>query len=383
MRIGIFSESYEPVLNGVAVSVATLSRELKSLGHRVYVFAPAYPGYHEADRDVFRFPSVRTLVAPDYPLAFPYMSGLRSRVEALKLDVIHTHTPFMLGLLGLGLGRRLGIPVVSTNHTQYAEYVHYFPLAPRRVSRAFVIGLMRRYYSACDSIVVPSKAMAEMLRSHGVSVPIHVVATGNSLDVTRDPAFRETIRREYNLPLDAMVLIYVGRLAREKNLSLLLDAFNRLSAIHQELRLILVGGGPYRAWLKRRVKQRGLADKVVFTGLVPRERVGQMYCVGDIFVFPSTTESQGLVLCEALKAGLPCVAVRAGGSPEMLREGEDSLLTEDDVDDFTAKIQRLLEDKALREHLSAGAIENSSRFCTNDMAVRMIDVYESVCRRQP
>ncbi len=383
MRIGIFSESYEPVLNGVAVSVATLCRGLKRIGHFVYVFAPAYPGHLDPDDSVFRFPSIRTPVARDYPLALPYMPALKSRVRALQLDVIHTQTPFMLGLLGLRLGRQLEVPVVSTSHTQYTEYVHYFPFAPKRLSRAFVVGLMRRYYSACDSVVAPSKAMAQMLRSHGIDAPIHVVATGNSLNVTRDMAVREAIRREYSVPTDATVLLYVGRLAKEKNLFLLLDAFDRLAKTHPQIHLMLVGGGPDQAKFKRCVKGRGYAGRVVLTGQLPRKQVGRTYCAGDIFVFPSTTETQGLVLCEALQAGLPCVAVRAGGSPETLCEGDDSLLSDNNVEDFTCKIRRLLDDDALRRRLSARAVENSSRFSTDDMAVGMIDVYESVCKRQP
>ena len=380
MRIGIFSESYEPVLNGVTVSILTLTRELRNLGHETYVFAPGYRGHKDIENEVIRFPSVRTWFARDYPLAIPYLPRLVQKVDRLGLDIIHTHTPFMLGWLGLRLARRLGIPIISTNHTLYTEYVHYFPLAPRAATRSFIIGLMRRYYNRCDGVVVPSSAAGEILRGYGVRKPTHVIPTGISLDTSRDPEARSRIRRDYSIPADARVLLYVGRLAREKNLGLLLQSFERLASRHDDLYLMIVGGGPYKARCSSMASQLESAQRIVFTGSIPREKVAKYYSAGDLFSYPSTTETQGIVICEALGAGLPCVVANGGGAPEMVVDGEDGLLTEDDVDDFTDKIDLLLTDHELMERFSARAVGNFARFSIRGMATRMLKVYESVLK---
>ena len=381
MRIGIFSESYDPVVNGVTVSILTLTKELKKLGHEIYVFAPGYRGHKDVENEVLRFPSVRTWFAPDYPLAIPYLPRLTQRVKRLNLDIIHTHTPFMMGWLGLRLARRLGIPIVSTNHTQYTEYAHYFTLAPRAATRAAIIGHLRRYYNRCDAVVVPSSPITALLKEYGVRTPTHVIPTGNTLDTAMDREARSRIRNEYGIPEDARVMLYVGRLAREKNLGLLLEAFDRLSRKHDDLRLFVVGGGPFESECREIASRLGCCRRVVFTGSVPREKVAKYYSAGDLFTFPSVTETQGLVIGEALGAGLPCVAVNAGGAPEMVVEGEDSLLAENDIEDFTAKIDRLLCDCELMRKLSVKAVENAARFSPHGMALRMLEVYETVVGR--
>ena len=378
MKIGIFSESYEPVLNGVTVSIVTLTRELKKLGHEICVFAPAYRGHTDVENETIRFPSVRTWVAREYPLAIPYLPRLVQRVQALELDIIHTHTPFMLGWLGLRLAKRLRIPVISTNHTLYTEYAHYFPLAPLAATRSFIVGMLRRYYNRCDGVVVPSGPAADILRGYGVRTPVYVIPTGVALDTSRDEQARARIREEYGIPADARVLLYVGRLAREKNLGLLFESFDRLAGRHDDIYLLIVGGGPYEAGCRAMAAKLEHAERVAFTGYIPREKVAKYYSAGDLFTFPSTTETQGVVICEALGAGLPCVAVNAGGSPEMVVGGEDGLLTEDDVDDFTAKIDLLLTDRGLMEAFSKRAIINATRFCPRSMAEKALEVYESV-----
>jgi len=377
LRIAIFSESFEPVLNGVTTSIQTLRDALRDHGHEVLVFAPGFRGYRDDDPEVFRFPSFRPPTARDYPLALPWKRGLISLVRELKPDIIHTQTPFMLGWTGLRIGRRLGIPVVSTNHTQYAEYTHYFPFAPVSWSRAAVIAMLRRYYNACDLVVTPSQANKDILISYGVRPDIRVIPTANSLDIPRTPGVREEVRREWGVPADAIVLLFVGRLAREKNMTLLLDGLSRLSAEHDDLRLVVVGGGPYEEHLAREIENRDLSDRVVMTGSVPREMVGRVYCGGDLFVFPSTTDTQGLVLVEALAAGLPCIAVNAGGSPEMLRDGDDGFLCDNDAADFAAKVEALANSDDLRRTFSDRAIENSRRFGSQEMVRLMLAAYDA------
>lgn len=377
MRIGIFSESYEPLLNGVAVSVGTLSRELRQLGHDVFIFAPAYEGYEDQSENVVRFPSRRTMFERDYPVPIPFVRGVTRQIGDLHLDVIHTQTPWILGWMGFVIARRLNLPIVSTNHTLYAEYVHYFTIAPIAVARSFTIGMMKRYYNACSGVVVPSNATSDILRGYGVTTPTFTIPTGNSLDTSRDEQARDAIRNEHGIEPGQKVLIYVGRFAREKNLELLLKSFERISAQHKDVVLLMVGGGPFEEECRKLASELKANDRVIFTGAVPRQKVAKYYSAGDLFVFPSLTETQGLVLGEALQSGLPCVAVNSGGSPEMLMNGEDSMLSVNSVDDFTLKIDTFLSDQALMSRFSARAVENAVRFSPRGMATKMLEVYES------
>jgi len=379
MRIAIFSESFAPLLNGVAVSVCTLTEELERSGHDVYVFAPGIRGNSEENDKLIRFPSFTTWFEPDYPITVPFRPGITELVRKLDLDIIHTQTPWALGWLGLRIARRLGLPIVSTNHTQYTKYAHYFPLAPRAITSAFIAGNMRRYYNRCDSVVVPSNVVGEMLQEYGVRTPIRTIQTGNALNTFRDETARADIRSHHNIGPNDKVLLYVGRLAKEKNLQLLLHSFDRVASRFPDTVLLIAGGGPFESACRKMAAGLNSGRKVIFTGALPREVVAKYYSAGDIFVFPSTTETQGLVLSEALMSGLPCVAVNAGGGPEVLTNGDDSLLTEDRIDDFTAKIELLLTDKDLRERLSIRATQNAERFAPSNMATRMLDFYGSAC----
>lgn len=383
MRIAIFSESFEPFINGVTTSIQTLRPALREQGHETFVFAPRFSGHADTDPCVFRFPSFRPPTFREYPLALPFRRGIGSLLTALDIDVIHTQTPFTLGWLGLRLGRRLGIPVVSTNHTQYAEYTHYLPVVPVGWSRAALIAMLRRYYRACDLVLTPSEANRQILLSYGVRREIRVVPTGQALDIARDARIRESVRKGWGVPPEAPVLLFVGRLAKEKNLGLALDSLARVVRDHPSVRQVFVGGGPYEEELKREAARRGLSKHVIVPGAVPREEVGRVYCGGDIFVFPSMTETQGLVLGEALAAGLPCVAVDAGGSPEMVRHEDDSFLCGNDAREFASRIGLLLSDADLRRRFSERAVENSRRFRPEQMALSMLDAYDSVLRRFP
>lgn len=378
MRVGIFSESYAPVVNGVTVSILTLTRELKKMGHEVTVFAPKYPGHTDVENECIRFPSIRPPGVADYPLAIPCIPGLKRKVRDLRLDIIHTHTPFTLGWLGLRLGRSLGIPVISTNHTYYVEYAHYFPLAPQNVTRSFLVGMMRRYYNRCGGVIVPSTPFSDLLKSYGITRPIYVIPTGNSLETSSDPAAKARIRSEFGVPAEAMVLIYVGRLAREKNLDLLFDVFARVAKKYPDVWLMMVGDGPSLPECRQMARKTGVEERIVFTGRIPREAVAPYYSAGDIFAFPSVTETQGLVLGEALQAGLPCVAVNAGGSAEMLRDGEDSLLCSNDLADFGGNIERLLTDPQLMDRLSGNAARSAERFSPRAMGRSVVEAYRSV-----
>ncbi len=373
MRVAIFSESYEPIVNGVSVSVATLRDGMRSRGHDVFVFAPNYPG-HDDDEFTFRFPSRMSRFAPGYPLPVPFSPEIRDEFDRIAPDIVHTHTPFLLGLTGLRWARRAKISIVSTNHTRYTEYAHYLPWMPKIVTRSILIRHMKSYYSQCDAVVVPSRVVEEELLRYGVKNNIHVIGSGiHPVTMTPGP----DARRSLGLPEDAFVIMYAGRIAIEKNLALLLRAFKIVQRRHPNTHLVIAGSGPYLDGCREHAETLGISQSTTFVGMLSREQLDTAYRVADLFAFPSMTETQGLVVCEAITAGLPCVAVRAGANPEVLEDGVDSILTENSVRAFAKAICSTIGDTDLRDRLAAGAAHNSKRFSIDAMTDRFERLYRS------
>ena len=387
MRIAIFTESYEPIVNGVSVCVSTLRDGLTARGHEVYVFAPAYRGYKDESERVFRLPARHTFLMPDYPFPIPFAPQTRRLFAKLKPDIVHTQTPFLLGVLGARWARRYGVPFVSTNHTLYTEYAHYVPIRPKALTKWFLARLMRWYYSGADAVVVPSQPVAKILRGYGVKTRIEVIKTGIEPVPTPTPLQREAVRRRYLPAADVedgraepngFLLLYVGRIAREKNLRMLLRAFAAVAPTHPSARLLLVGGGPALAETKAFAASLGLGERVEFAGMLGRREIDPIYGAADVFVFPSTTETQGIAICEALSAGLPVVAVNAGGIPENLQHGVDGFLTNDDPAEFAERVEYLLDHSAERAAMSARARANAAAFSIERMVDHFERFYESV-----
>jgi glycosyltransferase involved in cell wall biosynthesis len=389
LRVGLFTESYDPVINGVSTSVRTLAVELTGQGHEPVLVAPRFPGFTDRGGDgwpVLRMPSWRTAFNPDNPFVFPPVPGAPSPpvVRGERFDVVHTQQPFGLGLHGRHVASRLGVPLVSTFHTLYHEYTHYFPVLPAPVSRRLLAVHVRNYYNRCAAVVVPSRAAGRILERLGVNGRrLRVVPTGVPPAETIVPGLVEETRRRFSLPETAPVLLYVGRLAREKNLTLVVDAFARLQARHREAEggarpvLLLAGSGPYAEACRRIVEAAGLAPWVRFAGFLNRGQLAPVYAASTLFVFPSPTETQGVVLSEAQSFGLPCVVAEGGGAPEFVRHGVDALVVpSDDPEAFCAAVSGLLEDAGKRQVMGAAARSSPLRPTPAAMARQMVAVYE-------
>lgn len=374
MRIAVFTESYEPVINGVSVFVATLRDGLKSCGHEVLVFAPKFTGHKDTSK-VHRFPSSVSRFAPGYPIPIPFSPKIRDAFDEFRPDVVHTQTPFILGTVGLRWARRFDIPVVSTNHTLYTEYTHYVPVVPQMMTKTAVIQRMKWYYSQCNAVVVPSSPVESVLREYGVETPIEIIKTG--VEVSKED-HRERIRHQFGIDEKAFVLLYVGRVAKEKNLSLLLRTFKNVRRKFANAVLMIVGSGPDEDECRSEAWGLGIEDGVIFTGMQSHDEVIRMYGAADAFVFPSVTETQGLSVCEAIRAGLPCIAVRAAATPEVVSDEVDGLLTENTVESFADGIIQMIANPVLRKQLSDGAIKNAERFSPETMTAHFEKFYQSI-----
>jgi 1,2-diacylglycerol 3-alpha-glucosyltransferase len=380
LRIGMFSESFHPVQNGVTTSVRTLVAELRRQGHHVWVFAPEHQNQPEHETNVVRFPSFVTHLNPEYPLAYPFLPRLRlgSHVERLKLDVIHTHTPFVLGLAGADLAIRRGIPLISTFHTLYSEYSHYISFLPEALTQGLLEAFLPWYYNRCATVICPSKTAADHLKSGGVDRPVEIIPTGIPIPPkdTVDAASRMGVRARLGVTADVPLLLYAGRLAPEKQIAWLLDTFVHIRESVPTAILAIAGGGPLLETLIQHAGSIGIEESTRFLGPVPRYEMDAVYAAADLFVFPSPSETQGLVIGEARAAGTPAVVIDSGGAPETVRHGVDGFrIAPSDQDGFAACVVRILRDRDLLARLSKTAGETAGDQTPERMAARILAIY--------
>jgi 1,2-diacylglycerol 3-alpha-glucosyltransferase len=378
MRVGIFTESYPPLINGVSTSVQTLTAQLEQAGHDVFVFTSRYPQYQDERPGVFRYPSVNALVEPDYVVPVPFSPQITRTISTLNLDIVHSQSPFFLGLVARRTARALNLPHIATNHTLYTEYAHYLPLPTVGVTRQLLVRWMRRFYNSCDHVLAPSELTRRVLRDHcGVETPITVVPTAipASPYVLARPA--ET-RQEFGLPPDARILLYVGRLAPEKNLDLLLRAFALVMGKTNDTYLVLAGSGKSRRALEHHAQALGIHRRTRFAGFLSRTKLEPLYQSSELFLFPSKTETQGLAVGEALAAGLPCVVVNVGGAPEAIRDGIDGFLVEDHAEAMAARALELLADPARHRRMAEDARRGAAARVPEAVGGRIISLYEEL-----
>lgn len=382
MRIGVFTDSWKPYTSGVVRSIETFVDELEGLGHEVHIFAPGYPRHTRREGNVYRFVSLPALTNPGFRLGIPVSPRLRTTAAQLGLDVVHVHAPFLLGQLGARLARRLGLPLVFTYHTLYHRYAHYVPL-PRGISEQVALRWSRDFSNRCDLVIAPTSGVRDFLGDLGVTAPVEVVPTGIYPERFRqgDPAW---LGRTFGLG-PGPVLLYVGRLAREKNLPFLLRVLRRVRREFPGVRLVLVGDGPERAELREAAARLSLSSAVVFAGQRQDRELAHCYAGADLFTFPSVTETQGIVLVEAQAAGLPAVAIRAVGTADMVVDGRDGFLCEASEAAFAGAVLRLLRDRELRAAMARAAWTKADGLAAPLMARRLADLYRRVAgeRRRP
>ncbi len=379
MKIGIFTDSYLPYTSGVVRSIQTFTAELTTLGHEVYIFAPSYKNCDNESR-VFRFASIPSPTNPDFSLAVPFSLKLKPVIKKLELDLIHVHSPFLLGRVGARYARKLGVPLVFTYHTLYDQYVHYLPFA-KTFSRELAQRISRDFCNQCDLVIVPTDIVGDYLHDIGVLTSVNSVPTGIKIS-DYQKGDRSWLRRQYMVKPDDKVLLFVGRLGKEKNIFFLMESFKILNNSMGNTVLVLVGGGPEEEELRDKAVELGIEKRVIFTGTLSPEDVINCYASASLFVFPSVTETQGIVIAEAKAAGLPVVAIKAYGVSEMVEDGVDGFLTELDQEQFASKIYMLLKDDKLKEKMSRKARQNAEKLSSTNCTARLIDSYQSLLTRE-
>jgi 1,2-diacylglycerol 3-alpha-glucosyltransferase len=375
LRVALFTEIYRPAVNGVVSSVETLAAALEKRGHRVFCVAPKMVGEDGGERSVLRIPSL-PLPMPagtPYRLTLPLMSRRKVKALIADLDVIHVHSPFVTGWMGVRYARRFGIPLIYTYHTQLEAYAHYVPFEPN-ATRFAASRLTRSFANLADAVIAPTPAMAERLRELGVRSRIETVPSGIDVGFFGGGRRRADLRNDLGAGADHVLLLYVGRLAREKNVELLLRAL--AAARSSRLRLAIVGDGPSRADLAALASQLGVAGSTRFVGVMPREKLPDIYASADAFLMPSTTETQGLVQAEAMAAGLPLIVADTPQNRDVV--GECGELAEPVPAAFAAAFERLRVPP--QPEVSESVRQAAQRFSLDGHVDRIIALYESLAR---
>jgi glycosyltransferase involved in cell wall biosynthesis len=351
MNILFISDVFFPRVNGVSSSINTFATELKALGHQVSLIAPSYTDEDKHEEWIVRVPSHKIYFDPeDRLMKFGKLKALLPWIREQHFDIIHIHTPFTAHYAGIHFGKKLDIPVVETYHTFFEDYLHhYLPFIPQFISRKLARTISRRQCNAVDGIVSPSKPMLDVLKQYGIKTPADVVATG--LDASSFANVDgEHFRISHDIPLGQPMLLFVGRVAHEKNINFLLQMHVKLLKNHPETLLVITGEGPAEESIKQSIDKLGITNKVRMIGYLDRSHeLIACYKAADIFVFASKSETQGLVLLEAMAQGTAVVALAELGTKSILIEGEGVLIAKDDIHDFADKVSVLLADETKRQ----------------------------------
>lgn len=378
MKILYISDVYFPRVNGVSTSIRTFVKQLQSLGHEVHLIAPDYAVSTEDESWIKRIPARSIYFDPEDRLmkwgaAMQKLPELRHE----NYDLIHVHTPFVAHYFGLRLARELNVPCVETYHTFFEDYLHhYLPWIPKLIARSVARTISKRQCNAVDAIVAPSKPMLDVLRAYGVKAAAEVIPTGlqeHSFNEADGKAFRV----KYDIALERPMLLFVGRVAFEKNISFLLEMTKLLIEKHPDALLVVAGQGPAEKSLHQLAADLGLGNNIKFIGYLDRNtELNACYQAADIFVFSSKSETQGLVLLEAMAQGTPVVAIAELGTASILIEGQGALIAPDNVAGFAEKVHNLLSCPQDCYELGKAALKYVSENWTAKLQVeRMLHFY--------
>lgn len=380
------TNTYRPHVGGVARSVQSFSEEYRRRGHEVLTVCPTFEGAPASEQGVLRVPAVQRFNGSDFSVVVRMPAEQRRAAEAFGPDIVHAHHPFLLGGTALRMARRLSLPIVFTHHTMYERYTHYVPGHSPAMIR-FAIRLSTAYANLCDAVIAPSESTAAVLRERGVTVPIQVIPTGVRIEdfaKGSGSGFRDVV----GIPRDAFVVGHVGRLAPEKNIALLADALAAFLKSMPAAQALVAGRGPSAHDLTEAARRAGVADRMHLLGPLEPPFLTSAYHAMDAFAFCSETETQGMVLTEAMAAGVPVVAVDAPGAREVVRDGANGfLLPFFTLNAFADRLRRIAEAGAEeRRAMQVAARQTAARFSMETTAGAALALYEGLRahpRREP
>jgi glycosyltransferase involved in cell wall biosynthesis len=397
MTIAMFTDAYWPRVNGVTVSIDTYSHALMRLGHKVVIVCPMHPNAVEIKRistcknskkpepepEIIHVPSLPTVISKEDRVAqLTKMLWVSRQLELFHPDIVHINSEFIVAEFGFYYAKRHGIPVVYTFHTLWEEYIgSYFPAFSVPPLKFVIRRIFKLILKRSAAVIVPTTQVVEVVKKYKIKKEIHLLPTGidpeyftyNELQIAD---FRGTMERMYPPLRDRRILLFAGRVTKEKNIEFLLRILPGIIEKHPETVLLIVGDGPYLADLRDECEQLNLNNHCVFTGYLERRDLGLVYAMSDIFVFPSLTETQGLVTVEAMCAGIPVVAIGSMGVIMVMSGNNGGFMVQNDEGEFAARVLDLLEDPGLYYTKAAEAKNYAQNWIIDNMTVKLVEIYE-------
>ena len=391
MNICMFTNTYLPHVGGVARSVSIFAEDLREMGHKVLVVAPTYPDSDETpqndqeyeEKGVLRLPAIQNFNGSDFSVRIPIPFYIAERIEEFQPDIIHSHHPYLLGDSALRAARKHSLPLVFTHHTLYEEYTHYVTRDSEAMKR-FASVLSTQYANLCNRVVAPSGSIRNLIRERGVRTPVTVVPTGVDTQFFRS-GDGASFRQRYGIPEYVPVVGHLGRLAPEKNLAYLAESIVRVVRENPQVRFLVAGEGPSKNEIVDIFRREGVENNLVMPGKLTGKALSNAYAAMDLFVFSSKSETQGMVLAEAMAAGVPVVALDASGVREVLADGENGRLLDEDADQnrFASETLKILSDEQRFTHFRANAFETGKVFDRKQCAKTLYELYETTISEKP
>ncbi len=375
MNILMMTNTYLPHVGGVANSVNTYTQQLRKLGHHVIVVAPHFEGENEYEEDVIRIPALQQIKGSEFSMILPIPGFLDKKLRDFKPDIVHSHHPFFVGSVAVRIASKYNVPLIFTQHTMYEHYTHYGPAIPRM--KAFVINLSVGYANMCNYVIAPSKSFARILKLRGVKVPIEVVPTAVDIEKFQNGNGQQ-FRTAMNIPPNAFTIGHTGRLEPEKNMDFLIKAVAMFLHKNSNAHFLLVGYGTLEKQLKEIFYFEGLSDRVHFVGKLTGQSLIDAYHAMDTFVFASKTETQGIVLAEAMAAGIPVIALDATGASDVVENGINGYLVKsEDIESFAAACCQISQlPKEVIDDFKIAARNTAEDFNIQNFTIKINSIYE-------
>jgi len=381
MKIAFFTNCYKPLINGVVSSIVSLKESFEKKGHETFIFAPRVESYQDEEANIFRYHSINLTHRVKYPVAIPLSLRAGQAITAFKPDIIHLHHPFVLSLPAIMYAAKLKIPKVLTIHTQYERYAYYVSPIPHVITNEAIRRIIFNLSDKVDIITTPSQSMKDLIGNYKIKKEVAVIPNAIDIDLFREKDEQEIalLRKELQISPDDIVILYLGRVSLEKNIDKIIKA---LAIIRDKkidnFKFIVAGDGTAVKQLNSLANSLGLTEKVKFVGAIEREKVRHYYQIGDIFSFSSTSETFGMVIIEALASGLPVLAVKAPGAVDIITDGLDGILVEDDVYQFAEQLENLIKNRELRQELSSNALQTVKRYSSDTISDQVLALYEKL-----
>ena len=383
MNIAMFTNTYVPHVGGVAGSVHQLTEDCRALGNDVLVVAPEFPDMPGDEEMVVRVPAIQNFNGSDFSVSLPAPIQLRDRLREFDPDILHVHHPYLLGDTALRISAALNTPLVFTYHTMYEKYTHYVP-ADSPLLKRFIIRLSTRFVNLCDHVIAPSESIRNVLKQRDIETPVTVIPTGVRFDRFSSGSGQK-IRESSGIPQDAFVLGHVGRLAPEKNLKFLAQVAAGFLENHQEAHFLVAGDGPSLEKMQLIFDSTGVSDRTHFLGICKDQRLVNAYHAMDTFLFTSKSETQGMVLAEAMAAGCPVVALDAPGARDIVEHEQNGwLLDNENKAEFVNTLQYAAGlDSGEKSRIEQGLDETAREFSARNSAKKTLNLYQEMMELEP